>query len=48
MLNCFGIIGVNNHVAHYTNMGDDKKKETKIEKKDEFGDTVEKTEIEEK
>ena len=30
------------------NMGDEKKKETKIEKKDEFGDTVEKTEIEEK
>ena len=29
-------------------MGDEKKKETKIEKKDEFGDTVEKTEIEEK
>ena len=30
------------------NMGDEKKKETKIEKKDEFGNTVEKTEIEEK
>jgi len=29
-------------------MGDEKKKETKIEKKDEFEDTVEKTEIEEK
>ena len=29
-------------------MEDEKKKETKIEKKDEFGDTVEKTEIEEK
>jgi hypothetical protein len=29
-------------------MGDEKKKETTIEKKDEFGDTVEKTEIEEK
>jgi len=29
-------------------MGDEKKKETKIEKKDEFGNTVEKTEIEEK
>ena len=33
---------------HYCGMGDEKKKETKIEKKDEFGDTVEKTEIEEK
>lgn len=33
---------------HYSGMGDEKKKETKIEKKDEFGDTVEKTEIEEK
>lgn len=30
------------------NMRDEKKKETKIEKKDEFGSTVEKTEIEEK
>ena len=30
------------------NMGDQKKKETKIEKKDEFGNTLEKTEIEEK
>ena len=29
-------------------MGEDKKKETKIEKKDEFVNTVEKTEIEEK
>ena len=29
-------------------MEDEKKKETKIEKKDEFGNTVEKTEIEEK
>lgn len=29
-------------------MGDEKKKETKIEKKDELGNTVEKTEIEEK
>ncbi len=28
-------------------MGDEKKKETKIEKKDEFGNTVEETEIEE-
>ena len=35
-------------VQIYNAMGDDKKKETKIEKKDEFGDTVEKTEIEEK
>jgi hypothetical protein len=34
--------------VHYSGMGDEKKKETKIEKKDEFGDTVEKTEIEEK
>ncbi len=32
----------------YNTMGDDKKKETKIEKKDEFGDTVEETKIEEK
>ena len=30
------------------NMGDDKKKETKIEKKDEFGNVIEKQEIEEK
>jgi hypothetical protein len=29
-------------------MGDEKKKETKIEKKDEFGNTIEETEIEEK
>jgi hypothetical protein len=29
-------------------MGDDKKKETKIEKKDEFGNVIEKQEIEEK
>lgn len=36
------------NVVQYTNMGDEKKKETKIEKKDEFGNTVEKTEIEEK
>lgn len=36
------------YVVQYTNMGDDKKKETKIEKKDEFGNTVEETEIEEK
>jgi len=36
------------YVVHYCGMGDEKKKETKIEKKDEFGDTVEKTEIEEK
>lgn len=35
-------------VVQWGNMGDEKKKETKIEKKDEFGDTVEKTEIEEK
>ena len=36
------------NVAHEITMGDDKKKETKIEKKDEFGNPVEKTEIEEK
>ena len=30
------------------NMGDEKKKETKIEKKDEFGNTIEEQEIEEK
>jgi len=35
-------------VQMYNTMGDDKKKETKIEKKDEFGDTVEETKIEEK
>jgi hypothetical protein len=29
-------------------MGEEKKKETKIEKKDEFGNTLEETEIEEK
>lgn len=29
-------------------MGEEKKKETKIERKDEFGNNVEKTEIEEK
>jgi hypothetical protein len=29
-------------------MGDEKKKETKIEKKDEFGNTIEEQEIEEK
>jgi len=32
----------------YSNMTDEKKKETKIEKKDEFGNTVEEQEIEEK
>lgn len=36
------------NVVQWSNMGDEKKKETKIEKKDEFGNTVEKTEIEEK
>ena len=36
------------NVVQWGNMGDEKKKETKIEKKDEFGNTVEKTEIEEK
>ena len=30
------------------NMGDEKKKETKIEKRDEFGNTIEEQEIEEK
>ena len=30
------------------NMGDEKKKETKIEKKDELGNTAEKTQIEKK
>ena len=39
---------LNNVVQIYNAMGDDKKKETKIEKKDEFGDTVEETKIEEK
>jgi hypothetical protein len=34
--------------VQWGNMGDEKKKETKIEKKDEVGNTVEKTEIEEK
>jgi hypothetical protein len=29
-------------------MGDEKKKETEIEKKDEFGDTVERKKVEEK
>ena len=36
------------NVVQYSNMGDEKKKEIKIEKKDEFGNTVEETEIEEK
>ena len=36
------------NVVQCSNMGDEKKKETRIEKKDEFGDTVEKIEIEEK
>jgi|GEM_PF-445724 hypothetical protein len=35
-------------VQIYNAMGDDKKKETKIEKKDEFGNTVEEKKIEEK
>jgi len=39
---------LSNVVQIYNAMGDDKKKETKIEKKDEFGDTVEETKIEEK
>ena len=36
------------NVVQLGNMADEKKKETKIEKKDEFGNTVEKTKIEEK
>ena len=36
------------NIVQWSNMGDEKKKETKIEKKDEFGNTVEETEIEEK
>jgi hypothetical protein len=32
----------------YNTMGDDKKKETKIEKKDELGNTIEEQKIEEK
>lgn len=39
---------LNNLVQIYNAMGDDKKKETKIEKKDEFGNTVEEKKIEEK
>lgn len=39
---------LNNVVQIYNAMGDDKKKETKIEKKDEFGNTVEEKKIEEK
>ena len=35
-------------VQIYNAMGDDKKKETKIEKKDEFGNTIEEKKIEEK
>jgi len=37
-----------NVVQMYNAMGDNKKKETKIEKKDEFGKTVEEKKIEEK
>ena len=39
---------LNNVVQIYNAMGDDKKKEKKIEKKDEFGNTVEEKKIEEK
>jgi hypothetical protein len=39
---------LNSVVQIYNAMGDDKKKETKIEKKDEFGNTVEEKKIEEK
>ena len=35
------------YVVQQYNMGDEKKKETKIEKKDEFGNTIEEHEIEE-
>lgn len=45
-------IGVTTYLTYivqlYNTMGDEKKKETKIEKKDEFGDTVEEKKIEEK
>jgi len=39
---------LNNVVQIYNAMGDDRKKETKIEKKDEFGNTVEEKKIGEK
>ena len=39
---------LNNVVQIYNAMGDERKKETKIEKKDEFGNTVEEKKIEEK
>jgi hypothetical protein len=39
---------LSNVVQIYNAMGDDKKKETKIEKKDEFGNTIEEKKIEEK
>ena len=39
---------LNNVVQIYNAMGDVRKKETKIEKKDEFGNTVEEKKIEEK
>ena len=39
---------LNNLVQIYNAMGDDKKKETKIEKKDEFGNTVQEKKIGEK
>jgi hypothetical protein len=39
---------LNNVVQIYNAMGDDKKKETKIEKKDEFGNTAEEKKIGEK
>ena len=41
-------VDLNNVVQIYNAMGDDKKKETKIEKKDEFGNTIEEKKIEEK
>jgi len=41
-------VDLSNVVQIYNAMGDDKKKETKIEKKDEFGNTVEEKKIEEK
>jgi hypothetical protein len=41
-------VDLNNVVQIYNTMGDDRKKETKIEKKDEFGNTVEEKKIVEK
>ena len=41
-------VDLNNVVQICNTMGDDSKKETKIEKKDEFGNTVEEKKIVEK